>query len=205
MRCVNPPLHAKPSRGYGWTCAPCSRRHEEEVDSRGVRHATPNDKKPPKSNAPAPRGRGRPRKDRTLAEKEESLPVKYFKMWPFRYFGCVWSPSYNCTIVDFAFGSQYTVAEDTLGKPIQSSIEFGLISSCSIQTLKTTSSREPPPVSVQSISPIIRRMAARIPVLVGHFHSSCSIRFHISDRRRTRRRQDNRSFECCERLYTSRK
>ncbi|KAE9396813.1 BAH-domain-containing protein [Gymnopus androsaceus JB14] len=31
MRCVQPPLQAKPSRGYGWTCAPCSRRHEEEV------------------------------------------------------------------------------------------------------------------------------------------------------------------------------
>ncbi|KAF5351332.1 hypothetical protein D9758_008025 [Tetrapyrgos nigripes] len=96
MRCVNPPLLAKPSRGYGWTCAPCSRKHEEEVDSRDVRHGTPNDKRPLKSNAPAPRGRGRPRKDRTLAEKEESLPVKHFKMWPFRYFG------------------QYTVAEDTL-------------------------------------------------------------------------------------------
>ncbi|KAG8221065.1 hypothetical protein J3R82DRAFT_2579 [Butyriboletus roseoflavus] len=94
MGCVQPPLLAKPSRGYGWTCAPCSKRHEEEVDSHEVRHPTPVTK--PKSNAPAPRGRGRPRKDRTLAEKEESVDIKYFKMWPFRYFG------------------QYTVAEDTL-------------------------------------------------------------------------------------------
>ncbi|KIJ65499.1 hypothetical protein HYDPIDRAFT_39434 [Hydnomerulius pinastri MD-312] len=94
MGCVQPPLLAKPSRGYGWTCAPCSKRHEEEVDSHEVRHPTPITK--PKSNAPAPRGRGRPRKDRTLAEKEENVDIKYFKMWPFRYFG------------------QYTVAEDTL-------------------------------------------------------------------------------------------
>lgn len=94
MGCVQPPLLAKPSRGYGWTCAPCSKRHEEEVDSHEVRHPTPITK--PKSNAPAPRGRGRPRKDRSLAEKEENLDIKYFKMWPFRYFG------------------QYTVAEDTL-------------------------------------------------------------------------------------------
>lgn len=94
MSCVQPPLLAKPSRGYGWTCAPCSKRHEEEVDSHEVRHPTPVVK--PKSNAPAPRGRGRPRKDRSLAEKEENLEIKYFKMWPFRYFG------------------QYTVAEDTL-------------------------------------------------------------------------------------------
>ncbi|KAN0088178.1 hypothetical protein V8E55_005235 [Tylopilus felleus] len=94
MSCVQPPLLAKPSRGYGWTCAPCSKRHEEEVDSHEVRHLTPVTK--PKSNAPPPRGRGRPRKDRSLAEKEENVDIKYFKMWPFRYFG------------------QYTVAEDTL-------------------------------------------------------------------------------------------
>ncbi|KAJ3740275.1 hypothetical protein DFH05DRAFT_1426471 [Lentinula detonsa] len=98
MHCVQPPLQAKPSRGYGWTCAPCSRRHEEEVDSRAaVRHATPVTAKPPlKSNAPAPRGRGRPRKDRTQAEKEENFPVKHFRLWPFRYFG------------------QYTLVGDTL-------------------------------------------------------------------------------------------
>ncbi|PCH36401.1 hypothetical protein WOLCODRAFT_81894 [Wolfiporia cocos MD-104 SS10] len=96
MGCVNPPLLAKPSRGYGWTCAPCSRKHEEEVDSHEVRQLTPMAPKPPKSNAPAARGRGRPRKDRTLAEKEENMEIKHFKMWPFRYFG------------------QYTVAEDTL-------------------------------------------------------------------------------------------
>ncbi|KAJ7696471.1 hypothetical protein B0H17DRAFT_929204 [Mycena rosella] len=94
MRCVQPPLAAKPSRGYGWTCAPCSKRHEEEVDSRDVRPSAPII--PKKTNAPAARGRGRPRKDRTQAEKEEKLPIKHFRMWPFRYFG------------------QYTVAEDTL-------------------------------------------------------------------------------------------
>ncbi|KAF8902398.1 hypothetical protein CPB84DRAFT_1678860 [Gymnopilus junonius] len=96
MKCVQPPLLAKPSRGYGWTCAPCSRRHEEEVDSHEHRHLTPVTAPKLKSNAPAARGRGRPRKDKSLAEKEENLPVKHFNMWPFRYFG------------------QHTVAEDTL-------------------------------------------------------------------------------------------
>ncbi|KAF8075155.1 PHD-zinc-finger like domain-containing protein [Lyophyllum atratum] len=95
MRCVQPPLMAKPSRGYGWTCAPCSRKHEEEVDSHDVRHATPLVISK-KSNAPAVRGRGRPRKDKSQAEREENMAVKHFKMWPFRYFG------------------QHTVAEDTL-------------------------------------------------------------------------------------------
>ena len=87
MSCVYPPLLAKPSRGYGWTCAPCSREHDEEVDSHKLaRHSTRTAPKP-KSNAPAPRGRGRPRKDRTQAEKEENLEIKHYKMWPFRYFG----------------------------------------------------------------------------------------------------------------------
>ncbi|KAF8997921.1 hypothetical protein BDQ17DRAFT_1362847 [Cyathus striatus] len=95
MGCVQPPLAAKPSRGYGWTCAPCSRKHEEEVDSHEVRVSAPQPSRV-KSNAPAPRGRGRPRKDKTQAEREENCPIKHFKMWPFRYFG------------------QHTVAEDTL-------------------------------------------------------------------------------------------
>ena len=86
MECVTPPMLSKPSRGYGWTCAPCSRAHEEEVEGRDVRHHTPVGPKP-KSNAPAARGRGRPRKDRVLAEKEENVEIKHFKMWPFRYFG----------------------------------------------------------------------------------------------------------------------
>jgi len=86
MGCVQPPLSAKPSRGYGWTCAPCSRRHEEEVDSHEViRHSTPSNNKP---KAPSrARGPGRPRKDRKLAEQEENAPIKHFGMWPFRYFG----------------------------------------------------------------------------------------------------------------------
>jgi hypothetical protein len=86
MGCVQPPLSAKPSRGYGWTCAPCSKRHEEEVDSHEViRHSTPSNNKP---KAPGrARGPGRPRKDRKLAEQEENAPIKHFGMWPFRYFG----------------------------------------------------------------------------------------------------------------------
>ncbi|KAI0730597.1 hypothetical protein C8Q76DRAFT_832983 [Earliella scabrosa] len=86
MECVTPPMLSKPSRGYGWTCAPCSRAHEEKVQGHDVRHHTPVAPKP-KTNAPPARGRGRPRKDRVQAEKEESVEIKHFKMWPFRYFG----------------------------------------------------------------------------------------------------------------------
>ncbi|EST08379.1 Zinc finger, PHD-finger [Kalmanozyma brasiliensis GHG001] len=32
MNCLNPPLLSKPAKGYSWTCAPCSRRHEQDVE-----------------------------------------------------------------------------------------------------------------------------------------------------------------------------
>ena len=32
MRCLTPPLASKPAKGYSWTCAPCSRRHEQAVE-----------------------------------------------------------------------------------------------------------------------------------------------------------------------------
>lgn len=31
MRCLNPPLLVKPSKGYSWSCASCSKKHEEDV------------------------------------------------------------------------------------------------------------------------------------------------------------------------------
>ncbi|PWN43695.1 hypothetical protein IE81DRAFT_322100 [Ceraceosorus guamensis] len=33
MRCLTPPLASKPAKGYSWTCAPCSKRHEQDVES----------------------------------------------------------------------------------------------------------------------------------------------------------------------------
>ncbi|CDR48211.1 RHTO0S16e03642g1_1 [Rhodotorula toruloides] len=33
LNCVDPPLAAKPKAGYGWSCAPCSRAHDEEVET----------------------------------------------------------------------------------------------------------------------------------------------------------------------------
>ena len=71
MRCVQPPLIAKPSRGYA--CASCSRRHEEEVDSYEIPHLLISSAaNKAKFKAPAARGRGRPRKDRIQAKGRES-------------------------------------------------------------------------------------------------------------------------------------
>jgi len=103
MVCVQPPLLAKPSRGYGWTCAPCSRQHEEEVDNHEAkRNANPANGKP-KSTTGRSRGPGRPRKNPKQAELEESAVIKHFKMWPFRYFGIHTFPEDTLDPDDFIF------------------------------------------------------------------------------------------------------
>ena len=104
MSCVSPPLVAKPARGYGWTCAPCSRRHEDQVDNGGISHVAGaqghNRENTPRNgagnglsaNGRTGRGRGRPRKEKlgaTPMSSEEELQVKHYKLWPFRYFGFV--------------------------------------------------------------------------------------------------------------------
>ena len=90
MGCVQPPLVSKPSRGYGWTCAPCSRRREDRVDNGEARTPTPPIPKVVKPVTAPTRGRGRPRKDKSLNPKvDDDIQVKHYKLWPFRYFGCV--------------------------------------------------------------------------------------------------------------------
>jgi len=32
LTCLDPPLPAKPKAGYAWSCAPCTRAHEEELE-----------------------------------------------------------------------------------------------------------------------------------------------------------------------------
>ena len=36
MNCVTPPVTKKPSRGFGWSCAACSRRHEKKLHARNT-------------------------------------------------------------------------------------------------------------------------------------------------------------------------
>ena len=95
MSCVSPPLVAKPSRGYGWTCAKCSMVHDQKVDARGMpttgvatRESTPRGGAMGRGG----RGRGRPRRDKigTVSNTgDEEMQVKHYKLWPFRYFGLV--------------------------------------------------------------------------------------------------------------------
>ncbi|CAE6484289.1 unnamed protein product [Rhizoctonia solani] len=94
MACVNPPLVAKPAKGYGWTCGACSRHHDEQVSQPGGRHATPVTKS--RSFKAAAKSRSLAGLNTNLSHRDINSEDRYFKMWPFRYFGL------------------YTVAEDTL-------------------------------------------------------------------------------------------
>ncbi|CAE6432843.1 unnamed protein product [Rhizoctonia solani] len=77
MACVNPPLAAKPAKGQP-----------------GGRHATPVTKS--RSSKAAAKSRSLVGLNANLSHRDINSEDRYFKMWPFRYFGL------------------YTVAEDTL-------------------------------------------------------------------------------------------
>ena len=41
LTCVDPPLAMKPKAGYAWSCAPCSKAHEDQVESFIVKGVAP--------------------------------------------------------------------------------------------------------------------------------------------------------------------
>lgn len=72
MYCVNPPLLAKPSRGYGWSCASCNDKRGQGEDATGKARGI---KELKRKFKPAPR------------QYSEEDNDKYWKGWSFRYFG----------------------------------------------------------------------------------------------------------------------
>lgn len=72
MYCVNPPLLAKPSRGYGWSCASCNDKRGQGEDATGKSRGI---KEPKRKFKQAPR---------QCSEEDND---KYWKGWSFRYFG----------------------------------------------------------------------------------------------------------------------
>lgn len=102
MNCVQPPLPKKPSRGFAWACAPCSRASERKIES----HLTPEisgditeaeveeeemapaeEALPPVSNdttrAPSPSESDIIMDDHPATQAEIALA----QMWPMRYLG----------------------------------------------------------------------------------------------------------------------
>lgn len=83
MHCVQPPLAAKPAKGYGWSCAPCAKKHEDNVDRQGARSESP-----PRTSKTRLKAKVPPTPlTSSLPIDADKETVKYFKMWPFRYFG----------------------------------------------------------------------------------------------------------------------
>jgi len=87
MACVQPPLIAKPARGYGWSCARCAHKDEDDDGTPGA-----------SGKSKSTTGSGRQSRTRakvtrsaitTVAptKQQEEADDKYYKMWPFRYFG----------------------------------------------------------------------------------------------------------------------
>ncbi|GAA5860030.1 hypothetical protein JCM1840_001847 [Sporobolomyces johnsonii] len=99
LTCLDPPLPAKPKAGYGWSCAPCSKAHEEEVEGYmetgvgppPVRKAAEG---PAKSATPAAsasgaggsKGKGKAREVQPQANPDPH-DWRMTHGWPFRYFG----------------------------------------------------------------------------------------------------------------------
>ena len=92
MTCVRPPLLKKPSRGFAWACAPCSRAQEKKLEARrtpiiGNSTDEAEDEEPveeddedpvPATTAPSPQPDDRPATEAEIA---------HAKLWTMRYLG----------------------------------------------------------------------------------------------------------------------
>lgn len=97
MTCVNPPLSRKPSRGFAWSCGPCSRAQERKLEER---HTTiiESDKDKSSGGVDEEDGDGEdpgasvtppePMNAGLLPEQPpEQAQVARSNMWPWRYLG----------------------------------------------------------------------------------------------------------------------
>ncbi|GAA6058119.1 hypothetical protein JCM3770_005947 [Rhodotorula araucariae] len=129
LTCVDPPLAAKPKAGYGWSCAPCSKAHDEEVEGYleagfgppPVRKAAVGVEGPP-GKALAAAGSQMlhaNKKGKARQVDANSRPDPHdWRMtngWPFRYFG-MHSNAYN--VLD-PHDSLYPRASTRLGNKFQ--------------------------------------------------------------------------------------
>ena len=83
MNCVQPPLAAKPAKGYGWSCASCAEKYEDNVGRQGARSESP-----PRNSKTLQQAKAPPTPlNSSLSIDVDGENVKYFERWPFRYFG----------------------------------------------------------------------------------------------------------------------
>jgi hypothetical protein len=96
MNCVRPPLLKKPSRGFAWSCAACSRAQERRLEARNTPNVLdpsgdPDDEDPYDDEDDDMQGAdtGRTSRDEDDASHPTATAeqIRQASMWPYRYLG----------------------------------------------------------------------------------------------------------------------
>lgn len=101
MRCVNPPLQSKPAKGYSWSCATCTKKHDAHVEEHGVGGGGLNSESTPSARGSRTQASTSRRTNRSHlfgdvpAQVNETVlhtamdreGLRCFQGWPYRYFG----------------------------------------------------------------------------------------------------------------------
>ncbi|PKS12029.1 hypothetical protein jhhlp_001325 [Lomentospora prolificans] len=95
MNCVTPPVTKKPSRGFGWSCAACSRKHEKKLHARNTPSILDNDvdlddeELNEEEEAAATTQTGTPSVAADDDEHIQGTPEQIYQasLWPYRYLG----------------------------------------------------------------------------------------------------------------------
>ncbi|OCF37587.1 hypothetical protein I316_00713 [Kwoniella heveanensis BCC8398] len=77
MSCLNPPLVAKPAKGYSWVCPPCSFQRHQDVEQHKFLYTQT-------GLAPV---KGKAGKAKEKISAADARPDVSFRGWPWRYFG----------------------------------------------------------------------------------------------------------------------
>lgn len=94
MRCVRPPLLKKPARGFGWSCAACSRRQELRLEARDTPTLSESAQTPDEDvigDAEGDAALARDTRDSSTAPEDHPAPtaaqLSQAELWPWRYLG----------------------------------------------------------------------------------------------------------------------
>ncbi|KAI9825782.1 MAG: putative PHD type zinc finger protein with BAH domain-containing protein [Phylliscum demangeonii] len=98
MNCVRPALLKKPSRGFAWACAPCSRAQERKLEARNVpmikdimeqdeEEIFEEDEEDPTSQSLAGPDAARPKQQAAAVDLKTPEQSAHASLWPYRYLG----------------------------------------------------------------------------------------------------------------------
>ncbi|ODN75351.1 hypothetical protein L202_06527 [Cryptococcus amylolentus CBS 6039] len=78
MKCLHPPLHAKPAKGYSWVCPPCSFQRGIDVENQKFRFGL---------QSSSGTAKAKPAKAKHRKVNLDNRPPVTFRGWQWRYFG----------------------------------------------------------------------------------------------------------------------